>query len=187
MQKIHANLEYKTFDKPSSGLTTVSVCMDSGLRPTDACEQDLRGSRVHTVTVATGTEPTESCHLHVLKEYCTVGKTLAGPNCPKEDVELKAFLDYKRTDYGGIVADDNAYLLSTMEALGECPVHTQQAADNPDTGSDTPGTDTDPGTDGGTTTPSEEQPTTPTEPGNGETTTTPSENSEWWDNIWNGN
>ena len=187
MQKIHANLEYKTFDKPSSGLTTVSVCMDSGLRPTDACEQDLRGSRVHTVTVATGTEPTESCNLHVLKEYCTVGKTLAGPNCPKEDVELKAFLDYKRTDYGGIVADDNAYLLSTMEALGECPVHTQQAADNPDTGSDTPGTDTDPGTDGGTTTPSEEQPTTPTEPGNGETTTTPSENSEWWDNIWNGN
>ena len=189
MEKIHANLEYKTFDKPSSGLTTVSVCMDSGLLATDACEQDLRGSRVHTVTVATGTAPTESCNLHVLKEYCTVGKTLAGPNCPKEDVVLKAFLDYKRVDYGGIVADDNAYLLSTMEALGECPVHTQQATENP--GTETPGTETDPGTDpstdSGTTTPGEGETTTPTEPDTGGTTTTPTENSEWWNNIWSGN
>jgi len=189
MEKIHANLEYKTFDKPSSGLTTVSVCMDSGLLATDACEQDLRGSRVHTVTVATGTAPTESCNLHVLKEYCTVGKTLAGPNCPKEDVVLKAFLDYKRVDYGGIVADDNAYLLSTMEALGECPVHTQQATENPET--ETPGTETDPGTDPstdpGTTTPGEGETTTPTEPDTGGTTTTPTENSEWWNNIWSGN
>ena len=118
-----------------------------------------------------------------------MGKTLAGPNCPKEDVVLKAFLDYKRVDYGGIVADDNAYLLSTMEALGECPVHTQQATENPET--ETPGTETDPGTDPstdpGTTTPGEGETTTPTEPDTGGTTTTPTENSEWWNNIWSGN
>ena len=135
----------------------------------------------------------------MLKDYCTVGKTLAGPNCPKEDVVQKAFLDYKRADYGGIVANDNAYLLSTMEALGACPVHTAPAAETPGTGTETPGNGTGQGTDPGTgqgtgqnggtgtTNPGEGGTTTPTEPGTGETAATPTESGDWWNNIWKGN
>lgn len=45
MQKIHENLENKSFPTPSSGLETVTVCADSGKRCTDACLSDIRGSR----------------------------------------------------------------------------------------------------------------------------------------------
>ena len=124
MSKIHADLPYKSFDKPSSGLSKVTVCMDSGLLATDACKCDLRGSRVHTVEVATGTGPTESCNLHKMIQYCTEGKCIAGPNCPASSVVQRSVLDYTRTNYGsGIVAADNAYLLRTLEAIGSCPVH----------------------------------------------------------------
>lgn len=182
MQKIHADLPNKSFDKPSSGLTTVSVCMDSGLLATDACKCDLRGSRVHTVTVATGTEPTESCNLHVLKEYCTEGKCLAGPNCPADKVELRSFLDYVRTDYGGIVADDNAYLLSTVEALGECPVHSAQTTEEPDTSAASSEQNTAQNTDPSNVSPGEEGTTVPSEPDEGTAVTEPTTAGGWWNN-----
>jgi len=158
MQKVHANLENKSFDRPASGITSVTVCMDSGLLATDACAADLRGSRVHTVEVAAGTEPTESCNLHVFKDYCVDGKCLAGANCPASSVKHVSFLDYTRTAYEGISADDNPYLLSTIESIGECPVHgkgaqTEEPAnpENPGetgtgTGENGTGTDTGAGT-----------------------------------------
>jgi penicillin-binding protein 1A len=194
MSKVHEGLEKKSFDKPSGGLTSVTVCMDSGLLATDACRADLRGDRTHTVQVATGTEPTENCNLHVLKQYCTEGKCLAGPNCPSDCVELRSFLDYVRTDYGaGIVADDNAYLLSTLEAIGECPVHSGTGTgtdENGETG-DNPGEPSgqgqtgDTGTDenGGTG-----ETTTPDEPGDGTAADNPEDGygtpSNWWNNLW---
>ena len=116
MQPIHAELENKDFTRPASGLTTVKLCADSGLLATDACAADVRGSRVVEVEIAAGTAPTEKCTLHVMRDYCTEGKCLATANCPAESVIQAAFLDHTRVDYGsGVVAEDNAYLLSTME------------------------------------------------------------------------
>jgi penicillin-binding protein 1A len=194
MSQVHANLEYKSFDKPTSGLTTVTVCADSGLLATDACAADLRGSRVRTVTVAAGTEPTESCNLHTMVDYCTEGQCLAGPGCPAESVKQVAVLDYSRTDYGpSIVADDNAYLLATLKAIPECPVHGATAppdgGENGDggEGGTTPGEGgttggeqggTTGGETGGTTTPGGE--TTPTEPANPED----GYGGNWWNNLW---
>ena len=40
MEKVHADLPDKSFNRPSSGLTTVSVCADSGMLATDACRAD---------------------------------------------------------------------------------------------------------------------------------------------------
>ena len=143
MEPIHQELANKSFSKPSSGLTTVSLCADSGLLATDACAADVRGSRVVSVEIASGTAPTESCNLHVTRDYCTEGKCLATANCPAGSVTQKAFLNHERVDYGsGVVAEDNAYLLSVAEAAvgavppaegsegestlpaGGCPVHT---------------------------------------------------------------
>lgn len=143
MQPIHQELANKSFSKPSSGLTTVSLCADSGLLATDACAADVRGSRAVSVEIASGTAPTESCNLHVTRDYCTEGKCLATANCPAGSVSQKAFLNHERVDYGsGVVAEDNAYLLSVAEAAvgavppaggsegesplptGGCPVHT---------------------------------------------------------------
>ena len=42
MSQVHEGLEYKSFPK-ASGLTSVTVCMDSGLLATDACRADARG------------------------------------------------------------------------------------------------------------------------------------------------
>nr|WP_325302582.1 transglycosylase domain-containing protein [uncultured Dysosmobacter sp.] len=143
MEPIHQELANKSFSKPSSGLTTVSLCADSGLLATDACAADVRGSRVVSVEIASGTAPTEKCNLHVTRDYCTEGKCLATANCPAGSVTQKAFLNHERVDYGsGVVAEDNAYLLSVAEAAvgavppaegnegesalptGGCPVHT---------------------------------------------------------------
>ena len=143
MEPIHQELANKSFSKPSSGLTTVSLCADSGLLATDACAADVRGSRVVSVEIASGTAPTESCNLHVTRDYCTEGKCLATANCPAGSVTQKALLNHERVDYGsGVVAEDNAYLLSVAEAAvgavppaegsdgesalptGGCPVHT---------------------------------------------------------------
>lgn len=146
MQKIHEDLPNKQFSKPTTGLETVEVCLDSGLRPTDACRADVRGNaRVQTVTVAAGTAPTESCTMHTLVDYCTEGKCLAGEYCPAESVKQVGVLDYVREDYGeSIKADDDAYLLVNMQKAVEetgCPVHTQAVVEpEPEPGTD-PSTD----------------------------------------------
>jgi penicillin-binding protein 1A len=170
MEKIHADLPDKDFDKPASGLTTVQVCMDSGLLATNACASDIRGSRVHTVEVATGTEPTQSCDLHVYRSYCTEGRCLAGPNCPSGSVVQRAFLDYSR-DYLGVSADDTPYLLSSYRNRGTCTVHN--------------GTTTEKKPEDETTT--EETPSETTTEGDENTTGQQSETTQtqdWWDDVW---
>ena len=133
MQKIADEQENKSFDVPSGGMVSVNVCADSGLLATSACEADLRGSRVRSVTVAAGTAPTESCTLHKIYDYCTEGKCLATEFCPPDTVQQVALLDYTREDYGpNIVAADSAYLAGAFETVLEdgtvqkppCTIHT---------------------------------------------------------------
>ena len=134
MEEIHLELPDKDFDnKPSTGLTTIRVCLDSGMLPTAACEADPRGGRVASFTAAAGTGPAEECAVHKMVSYCTEGHCIAGETCPAETVEERAYLDYVREDYGpSIKADDDQYLISSLEKVkepsetnptGGCPVH----------------------------------------------------------------
>ena len=160
MQKIHENLENKSFPTPSSGLEQVTVCADSGKLVTDACLSDIRGSRAVTITVAAGTAPTERCDKHVLVDYCTEGKCLATDSCPADHVKQVGVLDFERTDYfnGGsrILATDSAknpdsmfHLIEMKRAIGleptptagggetypeviGCPVHAGMTPEEPD-------------------------------------------------------
>lgn len=205
MEQVHAGLPNKEFDKPSTGLETVKICLDSGLKPTDACLADPRGNRVATITVAAGTAPTEECNVHVLVDYCTEGGVLATENCPPESVVQKAFLNHVRADYGPtITADDDPYLLVNLEKAleptedspGGCPVHydgyVAEDPDDPTLPENDPndpnyippangGTTEDPN--GGTgTIVTPVDPAIPTEP------TEPSDDSnngdDWWNNLW---
>ncbi len=214
MQQIHEELPNKSFDKPSSGLETVTICRDSGLKCSDACHADSRGDRGVTITVAAGTAPTESCTLHAYRDYCTEGKCLATEFCPAESVTQAAFLDYTRENYGAnIKAEDDAYLISSMEkAIGltptvsadgtevypaviGCPVHTTsaEAPDGPITDPEDP--DYDPSLD-----PNSPDYVPPADDGGGgEGTVPPSEPEEpgvpadpgtegsgdWWNGLWN--
>lgn len=134
MEPIHMDLPDKDFEnRPSTGLTSIEVCLDSGMRPTDACRADPRGGRVGNFTAAAGTGPTEDCTMHQMVSYCTAGHCLATESCPLESVEERAYLDYVREDYGpSVTADDDAYLIGNLAKLtepsetnpvGGCPAH----------------------------------------------------------------
>ena len=134
MQPLHDDLPDKDFDnKPSTGLTSIEVCLDSGMKPTEACRADPRGSRVASFTAAAGTGPTEECTMHKVVPYCVEGHCLAGETCPETSIEQRAYLDYVREDYGpSISADDDPYLIANLEKAkepsetnptGGCPVH----------------------------------------------------------------
>ena len=203
MQQVHADLPNKEFDRPSTGLENVQVCLDSGLKPTEACLADSRGSRVATVTVAAGTGPKEECGIHAFRDYCTEGQCLATEDCPAESVVQKAFLDYVRADYGPtITASDDPYLIANMEKAlepteagpGGCPVHSGMIIEDPDNPTLPENDPSDPNyippspNEGGTvgdpdggTEGQPVQPTTPTEPA--EPSTDPS-GGDWWNDLW---
>ena len=64
MKRIHENLAYKDFTKPS-GIVAVAVCKESGKLPIEGvCDHDPRGNCVITEYFAQGTEPTEYCDQH---------------------------------------------------------------------------------------------------------------------------
>ena len=123
MEPLHADLANKDFAKPSEGLTTVTVCADSGMLCSENCAADRRGNRGISVVVATGTEPKETCTMHMMVEYCTEGTCLATEFCPHSSKALTAILDYVRVDYGAkIVAEDDLYTRGGMEkAIGLLP------------------------------------------------------------------
>jgi len=120
MEEVHENLPNKKFAVPATGLTEVTVCRDSGLLHTGVCASDMRGSRAITVTVPANLIPTETCDVHVMKDYCTEGKCLATADCPAEAVKQVAFMDVDRPDYYNengykITATDDAYTLVYRE------------------------------------------------------------------------
>ena len=120
MQQIHADLPNKDFDRPTSGITRVTVCADSGKLCTAACHADVRGDRAISVEVPTGMEPKESCSLHVFRGYCTVGHGAATQYCPSGCVVQRGFLNCHRRGYG-VSVGDSAYTVGGMRY--SCPVH----------------------------------------------------------------
>lgn len=63
MKEIHQNLEPKDFVKPDSGLVTVRVCAESGLLPTQYCNEGI----IEEIFIA-GTEPRSACDIHQFEE-----------------------------------------------------------------------------------------------------------------------
>ena len=182
MSKIHADLSDPGFHS-ATGVTTVTVCADSGMLATDACTHDLRGNRCRTVTVAADNAPTQRCTMHKTVKWCKDGKHLATELCPEESVIEVSVLDYDREIIKGIKASDHKYLLKVLSAdkidgkdNKECPVHTkkwkeeedkkkeEEDKDKPTPGGDTPpGGGDEPGPGGGDEPPVEPNP--PVEPG----------------------
>ena len=148
MQPIHEGLEKKDFDQPG-GLVTVPICMDSGLRATDACTQDARGSRVYQAYFFEDDAPSGYCDLHEAKEVCVVSTTneagetsskyyLAGEFCPRggspagvtPTVKTISLLNYVRSGVAASVGTrDSGY---TWAGVTTCPVHTSEVQPSPD-------------------------------------------------------
>ncbi len=72
MEPIHKGLE-KVPLYDDSKLVTVGICLDSGELATDACANDIRGSRVTYVKVYPEDMPTRECDKHIVMDYCENG------------------------------------------------------------------------------------------------------------------
>ena len=80
MKPLHDGLKnIRMYD--SEKMVSVSVCLDSGKVATEACQADVRGSRVDTVLVFPEDVPTAQCDKHVSVDYCSVGNGVANEYC----------------------------------------------------------------------------------------------------------
>ncbi len=91
MTPIHQGLPPATFTR-SPNLIPVSVCAQSGKLPGDLCAHDQRGSQIITEYFVPGTQPTETCDVHVKAEVCTSSNMLKSQYCPGNLVEERVFI-----------------------------------------------------------------------------------------------
>lgn len=110
MAPIHENLEYKEFDGNPGGVTTVSICKDSGKLATDLCANDQRGSRVYTEMFISGTEPTSVCDVHVTAKVNKNNNKLATENTPANLIVEKVFIKKQNPNSSTL---DYQYILPT--------------------------------------------------------------------------
>lgn len=72
MEPIHEGLEaVELYDE--SKMVQVGICLDSGKLATDACANDVRGSRIAYAMVYSEDVPTEKCKKHTMHECCEDG------------------------------------------------------------------------------------------------------------------
>ncbi len=84
----------------------VQYCLDSGLLVTDACRNDVRGSRVTTGTFLPEDAPTRRCDVHVSVEICDESGQRASANC--QNTHEISLINVERT--GNVNMSDDAYL-----------------------------------------------------------------------------
>ena len=124
MKRIHKDLEYKSFEKPS-GITKAEVCMDSGLVPLEeVCELCIKGNPIYEEYFKVGTVPTETCDHHVELDICSATGLIANANCPEEGIEKKVFI------IGSDPETNDAEYIATEEFLATICTH--QATEKPD-------------------------------------------------------
>ncbi len=116
MSRIHEDLSYKDFARPS-GITTATVCMDSGYLPLDEiCSNCIKGNSTYTEYFALGTVPTTTCNHHIKIDICSTSGQLASANCPGS--VSKVYL------YGGNPnTNDQKYIVTDDFLINSCTVH----------------------------------------------------------------
>ena len=87
LQPLHSGLEKKSLYS-TGNFRSYSMCLDSGMAATSACEKDLRYylsglSRTASAYAYKDDGPSGSCDRHVLVEYCTTGGGVASEYCHK--------------------------------------------------------------------------------------------------------
>ncbi|MDP4109774.1 MAG: PBP1A family penicillin-binding protein, partial [Bacillota bacterium] len=111
MQKVLEGYSPRQFED-HSGFVSTQICLDSGLRPTDACYRDPRGSRVATVRLAREDIPAEECNVHFPVQIDKSTNMIASEFCPKEYLGAVSLLKIDRIfPKPGVVVSDQKYVL----------------------------------------------------------------------------
>jgi len=111
MEAAHVDLPYKGFDRPE-GITSATICTESGMLATEACTLDPRGSRTRVELFAVGTVPTETCDIHKEVLICTSSELFANEFCPVDTVETRIMLQRHEPI---IVEEGDEHILETIE------------------------------------------------------------------------
>ncbi len=80
MKLLHEDVEYRNV-ADVSGMSSYSVCVDSGKNATDACRADTRDNRVQSIRCYSDDAPRGSCDLHITVDWCTEGDGAANEFC----------------------------------------------------------------------------------------------------------
>lgn len=146
MEPLHEGLENQSFTTPG-GLTSVSYCLDSGMKPNQYCSSDVRGSRVASALALAAHGPGEVCTVHGAdssQSVCVDAPILeedgepsgayyaAGPYCPSESIRSRTYVMLPRVIIGSATARDSAYVYRGGLGGTTCPVHTQAGEVEPE-------------------------------------------------------
>ena len=190
MAGVHADLEYKSFERPTD-VVECTYCQDSGLLATDACKSDPRGSREVKGLLALEDVPTTYCTAHEMVEICDESGDVANEYCTEVEgnsTHTIGLLTVQRTfPMSGIVVKDQEYAIIRDEELpkgyypalspngnyygDECLLHTEESLEPEEDPNGVGALDPeDPGSGegAGTTEPADPvEPTEPIDPGTG--------------------
>lgn len=109
MEKAHEGLDYKEIDMPS-GITSATICMDSGKLASDLCYKDSR-DRVYDEYFIEGTEPSTYCDAHVSVTLNSSNNKLANSYTPSF---LKMTSVYVKKPHPNRITKDYPYLLPSF-------------------------------------------------------------------------
>lgn len=146
MAGIHNGLENKSFPQPTD-VVSCTYCRDSGLLATDACKNDIRGSRVVSGMLAMEDIPTSYCNVHKYVEICAESGEVANEYCSQvegNEIKTVGLLNLMRAfPLSGIVVQDQQYtyyrdseipsgyypaVSPTGRSYGQvCTVHTEES------------------------------------------------------------
>ncbi len=126
MSKIHKDLAYKSFPRPS-GITTMTVCKDSGYLPLEGiCDSCIKENATYTEYFTLDSIPTASCNHHIKLEICSLSGDVATSNCT--NTTSKVFI-YDASD----TSIDKPYIISDEDITKGCSLHGGGSTTKPDT------------------------------------------------------
>ena len=99
MQEVHKYLGYEDtkFEVPE-GMKRVTICCDTGLLASEACEHEIRGNRTMSLYMRPEDIPTSICEAHVYTSICKDSLDAAGDDCPADSIVQLSVLDPDKYD-----------------------------------------------------------------------------------------
>ena len=117
MTIVHEGLPARNFREPD-GLVSCTVCADSGLRMTEACQLDVRGSRGVSMRLFKSDVPNAICDVHVPVKICAESGKRVTEYCEMYETPIKivGMLSINRAfPVPGVRVGDEAYALPIEE------------------------------------------------------------------------
>lgn len=123
MNRIHAELQYKSFQMPPS-LVEAEVCSKSGkLAIPGVCDMSVEGNCITTEYFTADTVPTEYCDNHIVVEMCGVSGAIACEHCPRETIWGMVYINNIHLTPETGESNESSIVLPFDLTQAYCPVH----------------------------------------------------------------